>query len=214
MTSAYAVLYDPDGWFLIAKRRVKYYYFGNGTTGKAFPGGEYFPKEKGPGKYALPGGGKKAGEDTQTAASREFLEETGVNLPPHTTTTQIFTYTDEKGKEGSYEAAYFRVVKKEDVDTTLTTISALSLRHAEIIIEEINTNNWSDQVGYGNIVDFVRRNRIAQWPYDNELTDADVWNIKLSKYWNTIKLWDGDPYIGWYYTILEYLRTHILESAE
>ncbi|WP_322083536.1 NUDIX hydrolase [Burkholderia sp. BCC1972] len=213
MTSAYAVLYDQDGWFLIAKRRMASFYFGDGHTGVAYPRGEPFPKYKGPGKYALPGGAKKTGEDTQTAAAREFLEETGVNLPPHTTITHTFAYTD-NGIEKSYEAAYFKTANPGDVDSTVTIISALSLRQAEIIIENIKENGWKDKVGYSKIVDFVKRNKIDQWPYDNELEDPDVWNIKQSKYWSTVKSWDGDPTIGWYYTVLEYLRTNILESPE
>jgi 8-oxo-dGTP pyrophosphatase MutT (NUDIX family) len=207
VASAYAVLYDEEGWFIIAKKRTEGFYFGNGRKGDAYHKGIRITN--GPGQYALPGGGIHKNEGAAAAAEREFIEETGVNLPAHKL-IKAQSFSD----RGSFTGAYFKANNKNDVARTGATIYGTSLKNAEKLIIEIKENKWEGEIGYSNTVSYAVRNNLIPWPYDNELEHVAVWNITLADNWNTIKSWKGRDDIGWYYIVLKYLRVDLFGLAE
>lgn len=198
---AYAVLYVVDGKFLIATKRKKSYYYMSGTKPWVDWRGFDVPKNKGPGLRALPGGGNDEG-DIEKCARREFVEETGVELPKIETTSLI------KFEEGKYRysAAYFRA-ESEAWASTFNAISSVSLPYSERIVEEIIEKKYTKA---SEVQAYVKRKNIDVWPKDNELDSFESWNITDRARWDAIKKWKGDEVIGWYYEILKYLRVDIL----
>lgn len=202
---AYAVLYDKVGTFLIAKKRTKAYYYlsENGQTVDC--NGIDLTKGKGGGLNALPGG--RNDDDTAKCAKREFLEETGIDLPPSALSAKPITRPFEGGL---YSAAYFRA-DVGDVASTYQTISSKSFKNADKIVAQIIKGKYTKR---SEVMDYVERENISPWPMDNELDSVACWNIKNTKQWETIQGWKGNQAIGWYYEVLKFLRVTIFNLSE
>ncbi|ALK30254.1 NUDIX hydrolase [Burkholderia plantarii] len=208
MASAYAVLYNQDGWFLIAKKRKKGYYFGDGKTGDVYSAGQDI--KNGPGLYALPGGGTE-GQAVDVAAAREFSEETGLALPSYSK-KEIKNFNIPK--VGAWGAAYFCAANGEDVISTSSKIHSTSMPNSVKIINEIIKNKWKINE-YNKVIEFTEKNKISPWPHDNELESVGCWNVKKPENWKTITSWKtAGNGTDWYYYTLEHLRNNILQVPQ
>ncbi|NHV28707.1 NUDIX hydrolase [Burkholderia sp. D-99] len=198
---AYAVLYDKVGTFLIAWKRTRAYYFLSENGQTVNYNGIDLTQKKGGGLNALPGGANDEG-DTEKCARREFLEETGVSLPPIDGSDGIRTHSFENDL---YSAAYFRV-KVGDVASAYTAISSKSMPNSNKIVAQIINEKYTKR---SQVMNYVKNENISPWPEDNELDSVACWNIQNVNQWAEIKSWKGNQTIGWYYEILKYLRVDI-----
>jgi 8-oxo-dGTP pyrophosphatase MutT (NUDIX family) len=181
----YCVLYDSDRKFLIATKRSKGYFFC--SNGSIVPAGQ---RLNGGGKPALPGGARAPGEDIRDGAIREFREETRVEI---------------QGAEhewshnwGRYAAGYFRVspAALAGIQTTVNTNLGAG-NQAALAVEG------------GQIQDCDALHRTFPLaPDDNELQVVDIWDLNDHTTWNRIQTWDGDRDLGWFYDILDHLRSN------
>ncbi|MBN3835045.1 NUDIX hydrolase [Burkholderia sp. Ac-20344] len=202
---AYAVLYDKVGTFLIATKRTKAYYYLSENGETVNYNGIDLTQKKGGGLNALPGG-RNDENDTEKCARREFLEETGINLPPSAVSTRTIIRSFEGN---SYSAAYF-LADVGDVASTYSTISSYSFPNSNKIVAQIIKEKYTKRA---QVMDYVNRENISPWPMDNELDAVACWNIKNENQWKTIQKWKGNQAIGWYYEILKYMRVDIFDLS-
>jgi ADP-ribose pyrophosphatase YjhB (NUDIX family) len=200
MPSAYAVLYSLDGWFLLAFKAARGYYFGDGANGAVYQQGVPL---NGGNNYALPGGAVGQGETLAQAAEREFFEETAY-VPPDDNGVISHQFTSQ------YGAAYFLADDAAQVGAYQTTISLGSLPHAWTIANAI----YAGQItAYNQIPNYANTYQLNPWPHDNELQTVYLYNILDDQVWNWIQTW-SNPASGldWYYNVLAYLRQTILQT--
>ncbi|WP_081080150.1 NUDIX hydrolase [Burkholderia cepacia] len=210
MASVYAVLYDKSGTFLMAKKQMKSYYTQAGG-GKVNALG--WTINSGPGEYALPGG-KLEESNIEDGARREFLEETGFNLPlsPDNNPPKTVKF-NVKGEalppnatNYAFSAVYF-CASEEDVENTWSNISEIALPNSRDIAGAIMRRNIKT---YSEITLYARKHGIKEWPADNELKWVWRWSFSNKNDWANIESMKNNDNIGWYYCILEYLCFHIL----
>lgn len=186
----YTVLYERSGCFLLARKPLRGYYFKNPAVlggGEVIRAGEGL---HGGGNYALPGGRKEAKESIVDAGLREFQEETGVPIfglpykdyafPPRYAAVYVESH--------SFNAMANRII----ANLKQGTEAATQVSRCEI--------DW-----YPDIF-----THFHHAPPDNELSEGSIWNLEDPTQWQAIEDWQGDPIIGWYYEILNYLKTSIL----
>lgn len=210
-TSVYAVLYDKSGVFLMAQKRKEAYYV-QAKGGKVKKDG--WPLSGG-GRYALPGGALDE-TDIDQGARREFFEETGLKLPPAPDHNQPKTVKfDVNGKvlpldegEFAFAAVYFYATE-EDVANAWSYISSVTLPNSKEIAGAIERG---DIETYSEISAYATRRGMAAWPADNELEWVWCWSFNDKNDWAKIEAMKGDPVIGWYYCVLEYLCFNILAA--
>ncbi|EDT40086.1 NUDIX hydrolase [Burkholderia ambifaria] len=209
MASVYAVLHDENGAFLMAQKRAREYYVHTAYGGRVDKDG--WPLTNGGGRYALPGGALDEA-DIEKGAAREFFEETGLTLPVSALRNPRVVKFDGSGqvvsanKNFAFAAVYFKV-SEEDVIVTENNISEFALPNSKRIVVAIESREIK---AYSEIQAYARKHGMVAWPADNELDWVWRWNVYDGNDWNAIRGMRGDPQIGWYYSVLEYLRDHIL----
>ena len=187
----YAVFYEASGRFLIGYKFEKgYFFYTHADGGIIVPAGQ---KLNGGLDWALPGGRREGQEAIDTAALREFKEETAAAIVPEQTANHEFSL--------DYAAAYFRVDDKT-FNETCTAIGEINLpsginAQKEIIEKEITR--------YAEI-----HVKFPEAPQDNELRNAYIWDVKDSDCWNIIVSWKNNRKLCWYFEILNYYKNNVL----
>lgn len=189
----YACVYAPSGDFLLATKRVLGHFYGNGRDdGKIYKEGvKVNPKKVGAIRYALPGGTKEENETIIEGAHREWSEETNCSILDAKPSRK--EWLDEGFSAGYFELPLERIEEirdRMDIDV---------LDAAEIAVARIKDGSITTYGGiYGSL---------PNAPADNELEAMTVWSVHTD--WSRIKQWQGDPNVGWFYTILLHLKTLI-----
>ena len=189
MAQVYAVIYDEQGNFLVAKKNANGY-FSNTNNGSIVKEGQPITGAEG---YCFPGG-KLEGADRVAGALREFLEDTNVSLNP-----TVFTPTPSSSynSDGDYHGVYFKTPK----DKTLYQLSDI----AGFVNQTLKMGADAAQDIQGSF-DGDYDALMQKYPYcpgDNELASCEVVNVNdISKYFQ-----DGDPYTGRFYTMIMNLVT-------
>lgn len=204
-TQAYAVVYESKGQFLIAKKLEKGYFFST-------RGGQIVKRGKtlnGSNKYALPGGQVEPGETHLSTAKKEFEEETGQSLTGRYDEVKVPAMPWDGGTFNGthfyYIAAYFKV-QAQVLSELISAISTKNLPASQQVVDAILNGTKVNNIAITQYRDIKRASPMC--PADNELASVAPWDLSLR--WDTIAGWMGDQDLGWYYTILKYLKETIL----
>lgn len=189
----YACVYTAGGDFLLASKRLVGYYFTSTKGGVIVPEGEELnPRSKDALRYALPGGKKNNSETIEAGALREWKEETNCQFEPDNTQSMNWT---------AFGAGYFLVSSE--------ALLEMRNRFADPVLPA--ANRAADQVRDHEIKHYAEIHVFnPQAPADNELAALDRWSVITD--WQRIEEWEGDKAVGWFFTILQHLRTTILAS--
>lgn len=205
---AYAVVYEGQGQFLLARKLAKGYFF-HDKGGRIVKAGQNL---NGGGKYALPGGKKEPGASYLDTAEKEFREETGQALTGRYDKVALPGAPWDGGlsRDGRthfyYIAAYFKV-SPQTLSTLITTITRQNLPASRQVVDAIVNGTKVNNITIGRYSDIKRAAPLC--PEDNELDTVDPWDL-LGR-WGTIDTWKTDGDLGWYYTVLKYLKDNILK---
>ncbi|KSR37758.1 NUDIX hydrolase [Pseudomonas aeruginosa] len=188
----YAVVYTSSGRFLLFWKLAKGYFFFDAKTGKGkiVKGGANL---NGGNDYALPGGRREESETVAAGAAREFLEETAADVRGLPVQEKTF------GRD--FCAGYFRIEEKE-IEGLLARIQDPNL---------VSAMNASIDIEHGSITRYAQiHTRYPSAPRDNELETGYLWSVHDEANWEVVLSWKNSPALGWYFDILDYLKTSIL----
>jgi ADP-ribose pyrophosphatase YjhB (NUDIX family) len=190
MTQIYAIVHDGAGNFLIAKKNVLGYFFHDpGGGGTIVPKGQ---KLNGAGDWAFPGGALQ-GDGVDQTARNEFKEECALEVPTDERKPDRYSGSDGKW---TYYGVYF------DVGGKLDTLNADVNEHLKIGTKAAGAV-MAGKYRKEQYTELMRT--FPGSPVDNELASTEVWN--LVEKWTEIASWKDDRKKGWYYCILDNLRT-------
>ncbi|MEM7066437.1 MAG: NUDIX hydrolase [Cyanobacteria bacterium P01_B01_bin.77] len=193
-TQVYAVVHDGSGDFLIAKKNEQSYFYGpsdRNPRGTTDPRGM---RVNGCGNYAFPGGRLDRNENIVDGATREFYEETSVQLEAQDYLLVPAMYC-EGDDYGGFCGVYFQYTEN-DFNRFVELVQA-GLLEGEKAARFVRSQNLVNRYGY-------LRQEFGLAPMDNELSYGTVWNLETN--WDDIIQLGNNPVTDWFYLILKNLN--------
>lgn len=186
----YAVCFDLKGNILVFTKSDFGVFFSTGNGAIIRPG----QLLNGALKAAFPGGATINTKQPEAEARREFLEETGQNIPSPVPAT-IFTGP-------GFTFVFFEidelVLRQLKTDIETIGLAARRLAHDAIVAPNSQIATYQDL-----------RTAYPDAPADDELASVDIRNIV--SYAPTIRGWKSDSDIDWFYLAAVHLWTTILK---
>lgn len=210
----YTLVHDKAGNFLMFKKHVEAFFFGNAGGGQIYPTGH--PLGNGPGMAALPGGKFENGRFDRRAdiikeAQREFIEECGRLITfeaqagdddielgdpnTHEVIVEEHVIRFSTGSPRTKFACYYLQVEDIEEVRTIAHYIAEALNDANLATLSIQSQAITDYDGVGAAYPHA--------PYDNELATVSIWNYANST--ALIDSLDGNSDTDWFYQIIRAL---------